>query len=167
MKLFKLIFLSSIGAFTFIHASSQNILINVLTQNSGMTGKGETVFLEVTVCNTDATDSVPVYKLRPQMSFPSAIARIPNKGHVLPNGWTITSNDGSTIRLSNGTDIIPAHACRTILIAMQGNTVGGPSTISGNLLFSNGVAPGSVPGGATKNDNPADNSSTSTIKITR
>jgi hypothetical protein len=121
--------------------------------------------LEVTVCNTDATDSVPVYKLRPQISIPKDIAVIPGTGHSLPAGWTITSNDGVTIRLSNGTDRIPAHTCRTILIAVEGKTAGGPSTISGNLLFSSGESPGASPGGPTKGDNPADNSSTTTCTI--
>jgi hypothetical protein len=155
------------GAFATKNVSAQNTLINVLTRNSGTVSKGETVFVEVTICNTDALDSIPAYKLKPQISVPASIAGIPPKGHELPDGWTITSNDGATIRLSNGTDKIPAHGCRTILIAVKGNTIGGPSTISGNLSFSNGVAPGSAPGAATVNDNPADNSSTSTCTVTR
>lgn len=167
MRLLKFVVLALAGSMVYISAQSQNVMLNVLTQNSGTVSRGQSTFIEVTVCNTDATDSVAVYKLRPQISVPADILSIPAKGHVLPDGWTVTSNNGSTIRLSNGTDAIPAHGCRTILIAVKGENTGGPSTVSGNLLFSNGSAPGSVPGGATSNDNPADNSSTSTCRITR
>ena len=167
MKLSLLTAFVSICVFTCINAASQNVLMNILTQNSGTVSKGGTVFLEITICNTDPTDSVPIYKLRPQISIPKTIASIPETGHTLPEGWIITSNDGSTIRLSNGVDRIPAHVCRTILIAIKGNVVGGPSTISGNLLFANGESPGSLAGSATKGDNPADNASTSTCTITK
>ena len=146
---------------------SQNVLMNILTQQSGVVKKGQTVLVEISICNTDAIDSVLAFKLKPQISFPSSISTISKTGHTLPPGWTIISNDGSTIKLSNGQDIIPAHACRTILISMEGTSTGGPSTISGSLLFSNGVAPGSSPGGPTKNDNAADNNSTSTCKVIR
>jgi hypothetical protein len=166
MKFSKLIFLIFLVAFTFINAASQNALINVLTQNSGVTKKGKIVFLEITVNNTDPGSSIVAYKLRPQISVPSAIASIQTTGHVLPDGWTITSNNGSTLFLSNGSDIIAPNTARTILIAIQGNKIGGPSTISGQLSFSNGAAPGSAPG-SLPGDNPADNSSTSTIKVIR
>jgi len=165
MKIRKSILLVIVGSFFSLHSFSQNVLINILTQNSGIISKGGKGFLEITICNTDPIDSVPVYKLRPQISFPSSIARIPESGHILPAGWAVISNDGSTVRLSNGTDMIPANVCRTILIAIEGKETGGPSTISGSLLFSNGVAPGSFPGAATRNDNPADNNSTSTCKV--
>lgn len=167
MKLSGFVLLTFAGVFTFFSAASQNILMNILTQNSGIVSKGKTVFLEITVCNTDPSDSVPVYKLKPQISVPSAIANISAAGHLLPAGWIITSNDRSTIRLSNGTDRIPGRACRTILIAIEGKAVGGPSTISGTLMFSNGEAPGSASGGPTHGDNPADNSSTSTCEVRR
>lgn len=167
MKAIKLTLLLFAGSFISVCANSQNTMINILTQNSGVVNKGATVFVEVSICNTDAIDSVAAYKLRPQISIPVSIASIPTSGHVLPAGWTIISNENGTIRLSNGTDIIPTHTCRTILIAIKGEGVGGPSTISGNLLFSNGNAPGSTPGAATTRDNPADNSSTSTCKTIR
>ena len=167
MRSRKLILLALVIASASMSASSQNILMNILTRNSGIVSKGKIVFLEVTVCNTDETDSVPVYKLKPQISIPDGIAHIPPTGHTLPDGWTIISNNGSTIRLSNGTDRIPAHGCRTILIAMEGKAIGGPSTVSANLLFSNGESPGAISGGPTRGDNPADNSSTSTCTIIR
>jgi hypothetical protein len=167
MKLFRILFQVLTSAIAFKPVAAQNVLLNILTHNSGLATNGGTVNLEVTVCNTDATDSVPVYKLKPQISVPAAIASISTTGHTLPNGWTIVNNDGSTIRISNGTDMIPPHECRTILISVKGKVAGGPSTISGNLQFSSGIAPGSAPGGATRGDNPADNTSTSTIKVLR
>jgi len=139
--------------------------MNILTHNSGVVKKRESVFIEVTICNTDASDSVPMYKLKPQISVPVEIVRIADSGHKLPAGWTIISNDGATIRFSNGTDIIPLAQCRTVFIAVTGKNPGGPLTVSGNLSFSNGLAPGSMPGGPTIRDNPADNNSTSTCKV--
>jgi hypothetical protein len=165
MKAFKLLLI--LAVLSAKHASAQDVLLNILSQNSGAVSKNQTVFLEVTVCNTSSAITVPAYKLRPQISFPSALISISDSGHVLPPGWTITSNTGSVVFLSNGTDQLPTNGCRTILIAMQGKSIGGPSTISGNLTFSNGIAPGSTPGPATPGDNPADNASTSTIKVIR
>jgi hypothetical protein len=148
-----------------VFCTAQNVSINILTQNSGQVAIGSTVALEVTICNTDAAISVPNYKLRPRISVPAAIASIPASGHTLPAGWTITANTGSQITLSNATDQIAAGECRTILILMQGNNIGGPSTVNSNLLFSNGVAPGTATGTATPGDASSDNTSTSTIQV--
>jgi hypothetical protein len=164
MKLFKL-FLLLAAAFISESAASQNVLINILTQNSGIVKKGETIFLEVTINNTDAAAYIDVYRIRPKISVPSAIVSIAAKGHVLPTGWMITENNGSIISLSNGKDMIAAGDARTILIALTGNKPGGPSTISGQLLFSDGTAPGTTPG-TLKGDLPGDNSSTTTCKVT-
>lgn len=167
MKIFKFIFLVIAGSCIAKNAASQDVLMNILTQNSGIININGTVFLEITVCNKSSTTAIPVYKLRPQISFPSEIVNIPDTGHVLPPGWTITFNKAAVIRLSNGTDEIPLHGCRTILIAIMGKTAGGPSTISGTLTFSNGIEPGTAAGAATPGDNPADNTSTTTIKVSR
>jgi hypothetical protein len=165
MNLFKLSTLLIAAALLFTNTRAQNVSINILTQNSGQVSAGATVALEVTVCNTDGALSVANYKLRPRISVPSALVSIPATGHTLPQGWTITANTGSQITLSNATDQVPAGACRTILILMQGNTIGGPSTVNGNLLFSNGVAPGTTTGTATPGDASADNTSTSTVEV--
>jgi hypothetical protein len=167
MKFIKLFFLIFVGISTSKSVVCQNVLLNILTQNSGTVTKNGTTFLEVTVCNTSASISVPAYKLKPQLSFPSELVSIQKKGHVLPTGWSILNNinDSSVIRLTNGTDQIPANECRTILIAIKGKSIGGPSTITGTLTFSNGIEPGSAAGGALKGDNPADNSSTTSIKV--
>ena len=166
MKLFILFMIVLLSVSFSNSITAQDVMLNILTQNSGKVNKNEQVFLEITVCNTNATVSVPAYKLKPQISFPSTIVSIPDSGHVLPAGWAITFNDAAVIKLSNGTDLIPAGQCRTILILMKGKAAGGPSTISGNLNFSNGIAPGTLNGNATAGDNPADNSSTTTIQVT-
>ena len=166
MKLFKLILLGLTVSFSVMSATSQNALINVLTQNSGIVNKGKTVFLEVTVNNTDAYLFIGIYKIKVQISVPPAIASIATKDHILPTGWKIISNDGSVITLSNGKDIIAENDARTLLIAINGTKIGGPLTILGQLSFSNGEEPGTAPG-TLKGDNPADNSSTSTCKVIR
>lgn len=166
MKLSTLFILFLAGILSLPRAYSQaNASINILTQNSGLVSLGGTVFLEVTLNNTGPTSSIGLYKVKTQISVPSAIASIPTTGHQLPPGWTITSNIGTAINLSNGTDIIPVNESRTILIAMHGDAVGGPSTVSGQLSFSNGNPPGTGPG-TLPGDNTADNFSASTIEVT-
>ena len=164
MKLFKMVILLVTGFLCFAGARAQNVSINILTQNAGQVSVGGAVALEVTICNTDASLSVPNYKLRPRISVP-AIVTIPASGHTLPSGWAITANTGAQITLSNGTDQVGPGECRTILIMMQGVTVGGPSTVNSNLLFSNGIAPGTGTGTATAGDSPSDNTSTSTVQV--
>ncbi|CAN5871931.1 hypothetical protein BH11BAC4_BH11BAC4_04610 [soil metagenome] len=166
MKIFRLLLIVMSVVCVSKNATAQDVMLNILTQNSGRVNINEQVFLEITVCNTNATVTVPVYKLKPQISFPSAIVSIPHSGHVLPAGWALTFNEGAVIKLSNGTDQVPPGQCRTILILMKGKASGGPSTISANLNFSNGVAPGTLSGSATPGDNPADNASTTTIQVT-
>ncbi len=169
MKIIKSLLLCFAVVFSILGAAAQNCSINLLTLNSGIVNQNGTVFLQVDIGNTDASLSVPSYKLRPQISVPS-IVTIPISGHQLPSGWAITTTvgtttTGNTIRLTNGTDNIPPQTTRTILIALQGVTIGGPSTISGNLFFSNGVAPGSASGPALTGDLTADNTSTSTVEV--
>ncbi|MFT3981991.1 MAG: hypothetical protein QM687_16105 [Ferruginibacter sp.] len=147
------------------HLIAQNVMINVLTQNSGIVKKNEIIFFEVTISNTSATTSVPAYKLKPQISFPGNIVIVPTSGHKLPSGWTILSNNNGVVVLSNGTDIIPENQSRTILISVKGTNAGGPSSIVANLGFSNGTAPGNAAGSTTAGDNIADNASSSTIKV--
>ncbi|MEI7735422.1 MAG: hypothetical protein WCI49_08140 [Ferruginibacter sp.] len=164
MKIFKLILVVLVSSFAFKIGYSQNALINILTQNTGVVKIGQTVLLEVTINNTDPTSYIGVYKIKASISIPSDVITISSYGHVLPTGWTILSNNGSVIQLSNGKDMLAANDARTILIALQAKKIGGPSTISGQLSFSNGIAPGTAPG-ALNGDFPADNSSTSTCKV--
>lgn len=161
----KTIILLLITIFTCTGITAQNLSLNILVRNSGKVNKNGTVMLEVTVCNTDATVAAPAFKLRPQISIPASIVTIAATEHVLPAGWSITANKGAQLWLSNGTDTIAAGDCRTILIAMKGIAAGGPSTVSGNLLFANGMAPGNTTGGQLPGDSPGDNSSTSTVEV--
>ncbi len=165
MKRTFLILLFLEGVLTIMSSAAQNVSINVLTQNAGLVSYNGTVFVEITIANTSSTTAAPSYKLRPQLSVPISIANISATGHTLPTGWSIISNATGVIRVSNGTDQIPPNTARTLLIAIQGNTIGGPQTVSGNLLFSNGVAPGSASGPATGGDLTADNSSSSTVQV--
>ncbi|MEO6328309.1 MAG: T9SS type A sorting domain-containing protein [Ginsengibacter sp.] len=165
MKLPSLIVLFLASAFAISSAAGQaNASISVLTQNSGFVSMGGTVFLQVNVGNTGPTSTIGIYIIKVEISVPS-IVTIPASGHVLPSGWTILDNDGSLMTLSNGTDIIPVNGDRQILIAMQGNTIGGPSTIAGGLSFADGVAPGDGFGSLDGN-NTADDNSTSTVQVT-
>lgn len=164
MKLLKQIIFLLAGIIVYTDAASQNTLINILTRNSGIVRKGEVVFLEVTINNTDPVTHVGVYKIKAQISVPETIVSIADSGHVLPSGWTILSNNGSSITLSNGKDMIASNDARTLLIAVRGHKIGGPSTVAGQLSFSNGFTPGNAPG-TLNGDLPADNYSTSTCKV--
>lgn len=145
---------------------AQNTSINVLTLNSGVVKKGELVFFEVTVNNTDPEVLTGVYKLKVQVSIAdSNTIVIKTDGHNLPTGWQIIENTGTIITLSNGKDIIAPNDARKLLIALEGKKIGGPIMIVGHLHFSNGLAPGSEPG-VLSGDNPADNFSTSTCIVT-
>lgn len=146
------------------HSFSQNVMINVLSQNSGKVKRGELTYFEVTIYNTSTVSNLAAYKIRPQISFPSLV-HIPPSGHSLPEGWAIFINGNGTVTLSNGTDVIPPQSDRKILIAMKGVKTGGPASIPGNLFFSNGSAPGTTSGIAPKDDNTADNTSNSSITV--
>ncbi len=165
MRIHKHFFLVFFVLLLSFKGTSQNIMINVLSKNSGEVKIGETTFFEVTIYNTSSTKSLPVFKIKPQISFPFNLVTIPADGHVLPKGWAITSIKKGVVTLTNGTDIIPENGSRAILIAMKGISIGGPTSIIGNLFFANGISPGTLSGAATKEDNTADNSSTSTIRV--
>lgn len=147
------------------HAASQNVSVNVITQNAGLVKQGESVFFDVTVNNTDPAALVGVYKLKVQVSIAdSSPIIIKTTGHTLPTGWQITDNTGTVITLSNGKDIIAPNDARTLLIALEGKKAGGPVNISGQLSFSDGIYPGTAPG-SMAGDNPSDNFSTSTCTV--
>jgi hypothetical protein len=166
MKFAKIIQLFTVMSLCFLHASSQNALINILTHKVGIVKKGEVVFVEVSINNTDPVNFIGIYKIQAKLTVPFEIVSIDTTGHVLPTGWKVTSNDGISITLTNGKDMIAATDSRTLLIAIRGNKIGGPSTIIGQLSFSNGISPGTAPGNLP-GDNPGDNSSTSTCKVER
>ena len=147
------------------NALSQNVSVNVITQNAGLVKKGAFVFFDVTINNTDPVAMAGVYKLKVQVSIAdSSAVIIKSTGHSLPTGRQIINNTGTVITLSNGKDIIAPNDARTLLIALEGKNAGGPANVSGQLSFSDGVAPGTAPG-SMAGDNPADNFSTSTCTV--
>lgn len=85
MKILKLIALLIVCFFFNNKVISQNILLNILTHDAGIVHKNGIVFLEISICNTDASDSVAMFKLKPQISVPEAIAIIKPTGHTLPD----------------------------------------------------------------------------------
>jgi hypothetical protein len=143
-----------------------NASLNIQTANAGLVSVGGTIDLEVTVTNTGSTNSIGVNKVRPQLSIPLAIATaLPNAQQTgLPAGWIITANTGGVITICNGSDVIPPGASRLAIIKVQGTTIGGPSTISGQLQFGpgSGVCTGL---GSLSGDNPADNTSQTSITV--
>ena len=145
----------------------QNVSINILTHDAGIVPLNGLLVLEVTINNTSSTDTVASFKLRPQISFPSSLVSLADDGHLLPGGWKLLSAKGGVIRLSNGTDRIAPFDARTLLIKLKGKAVGGPSTISANMMFSNGIAPGFSSGIATDGDLTADNTSTTTCTVVK
>jgi hypothetical protein len=163
---YKLIFLFMISTFIYKSAESQNALINILTQNTGIVKKGKTLFLEVYVNNTDPANHIGIYKIRVQVSVPSAFVTIAQTGHVLPTGWKIMKNDGSVMMLSNGKDMIAPTDGRVILIALKGEKVGGPNIITGQLSVADGIEPGMTPG-VLQGDLTADNYSTTSCQVVK
>ncbi len=164
MKLSKIFVLFMAGLFAVACTSAQNAMINILSKNSGLVKKGGTLFLEVTINNTDPAAHIAAYKLRPQISVPAGLVNIAETGHVLPTGWTIIRNTGTVIVLSNAKDLIGSTDARTILIALKGIKVGGPAIINGQLFFADGNAPGSE-SGILSGDNPTDNNSSTSIQV--
>lgn len=144
----------------------QNASINVITQNAGVVKKGNSIFFEVAVNNTDLINIIGVYKLKAQVSIADSAVQIEETGHILPTGWQVISGNKNTITISNGKDLIAPNDVRTILVAISGKAnTHKPVMLSGQLSFSNGVTPGTAPG-SLDGDNPADNFSTSSCMVT-
>lgn len=149
------------------NVNSQNVSINVVTQSAGIVKKGKLIFFEVVISNTSPIKIVTSYRLRPQITFPNKFVSVQDTGHVLPEGWRVNSISRGVVTLSNGSDVIMQNDSRRILISIKGIESGGPFTISGNLLFSNGTSPGSVTGVSLDEDVLADNISTSTVTVVK
>src|SRR5215510_14620289 len=92
MKSLKLILLILVASLSFGKSFSQNAMNNILTQNSGVVKKGNTVFLEVSITNTDPWVAVGAYKIKAQINVPPSIVILDNKSHVLADGWTILNS---------------------------------------------------------------------------
>jgi SprB repeat/HYR domain len=152
MKLFKIFMLFLVATFAYKGATAQDASINILAGGGGIVTVGGSIFLQVDVTNNDATGIVVANKVRPQISAPTGISSISltASDHTLPAGWTITSNSGSVIRITNTSDPIPAGVTRTAFIKINGGPSTGNGTILANLTFV---------GAAPTGDNTANNSS--------
>jgi hypothetical protein len=166
MKKIKSALLFLMVTLTTLKVSGQpNAFINVLTLNSGQVGLGGTVDIQVEVGNS-GTANIIASKVKTAITVPTALVSVlPNAQQTgLPAGWTILSNTAAgVITLCNGTDVITPGVSRIFVITIQGNTLGGPSTIVGQLTFSGGVNCGSP--GSLAGDSPADNNSTTSIQV--
>jgi SprB repeat len=165
MKIIKLLMLFCIGAF-FVSSTASgqaNAFLNILTQNSGQVNLNGVVNIQVEVGNS-GPNNILASKVKTTITVPIALVSVlPNAQQVLPAGWSIISNTGSAITLCNGTDVIPSGALRTVLIKIQGNALGGPQTILGQLSFSGGTNCGSP--GSLSGNNTADDGSSSSIQV--
>jgi hypothetical protein len=159
MKLIKMLMLFLVaGLFMVSNASGQaNAAINVLTLNSGLVNLGGTVYVQVAVGNTGPVSTINGGKLRAVITAPAISSVLANAQQTgLPPGWTITANTGTAITVCNSTDPIAPNVTRIILIKLQGNTIGGPSTVLGTINFPTGICTG--PNGSLPGDNSVDNS---------
>ncbi len=162
MKLIKLfaVFITSLVMISDA-AAQADPYINILSGNGGQVNLGGNTFIEVTVGNAGPVDDIPAGKIIAQISVPGALVSIPTTGHILPSGWTIVSNSGTSIQICNSGDLIPLFEERTILINVRGDNIGGPSTIIGQLSFvTNCSTPSSING-----DDNSNNSSTTSIQV--
>ncbi|MBL7753421.1 MAG: T9SS type A sorting domain-containing protein [Chitinophagaceae bacterium] len=166
MRILKQLLLAfSIICFTDFYSLGQaNPFINVLPSNSGVVPTGGIIDIIVTIGNTGPVSTVPQAKLRPIIQVPPSVTFLPNAQQTgLPVGWTILSNTGSQLRVCNSTDPIPVNTSRTITLKVQGVTVTGPQTFSGNINFGNGTTCAAGP--TVAGDVITDNSATSTIEV--
>ncbi len=167
MKQIKLLALLLTNSFIFSNAIAQfNASLSV---TGGTVAIGSTGDIEVRVSNTNPTNTIVANKIRTQISFPAAIA-MPSATALqsgLPAGWVVTTNTAAgVITFCNGTDAIPPSTTRIILVKYNGNVLGGPSTVSGQLSFGNGSTANCGGIGTLAGDAGADNSSSSSITVT-
>lgn len=118
---------------------AQDVQINIaMTPASVAMGESGTILVQI--CNNDFLLTCPANKLRPLISIPSGISVIPTTPTTAagigsnPDNWSLMTNDGSSIRLTNTQTILPGD-CSTYYINITGTAVGGPSTITGTIAF--------------------------------
>ncbi len=166
MKIIKILMLFCIGAF-FIASNAigqANPTIAVLPANSGVVAVGAPLDLQITIGNT-GTANIVAFKLRPIITVPAIVTFLPDAQQTgLPAGWSIVSNTGAQLRICNGSDVIPGSGNRTIILKVQGVTIGGPTTFSGQLNF--GGASCAASGAAPSGNVTADDNATSTLTVT-
>ncbi len=167
---YKSIFIFLIFAFATTKVLAQaNPTISVIglgttnPNNAGEVPLGSTLDLQVVVGNT-GTANIVAFKLRPVVTLPAIVTFLPDAQQTgLPAGWSIVSNNGAQLRICNGTDVIAGNDSRTIILKVQGVSIGGPSTFSGQLNF--GGASCALTGPAPSGNVTADDNATSTVTV--
>ena len=165
MKVFKIVLCTlATTIFTSTVFAQANPFINVLPSNSGVVSVGATIDIIVTIGNTGPVSTIAQAKLRPIIQVPASVVFLGNAQQTgLPTGWTILSNTGTQLRRCNSTDPIPVSTSRTIILKVQGVTITGPQTFSGNINFGNGTT--CAAGTSVAGDLTTDNSATSTVEV--
>lgn len=154
-----------------VSAISQDISINILQQPASMFPNSPGT-IQVDICNNDPGNVLlPAYKIRPLISVPSSLITIVGgAGAVtgLPAGWSICSNDGTNIRLSNGSNatLAPGNCVTFFINVTSGGTEGGPLTITGTLAFAGGTSGTACTNGAqTVGNLTANDNSTTSVTV--
>ncbi|MFN0081891.1 MAG: beta strand repeat-containing protein [Ferruginibacter sp.] len=173
MKILKLLLLLFVTSFVFKNASAQltqlatNANINILTANAGVVNLGGVLQLSVSIRNT-GSNPIQAQRVRAIISVPDAfgIPLASGSQTLLATNWSILANgdEPGVIVICNNTDVIPANTTRTSIIRISANGLGGPTTISGDLAFGDGLDC-STDLGFLNGDNAADNGSTTTMTV--
>lgn len=133
---------------------AQDVSVNILNQPAYVPQLATTGRVTVDVCNNDGgATAATAGKVRVTVVFPSAI--VGTIVGVTTTGWTIESNTGGTIVLTNSASIL-AGACSQISLGYTATTLGGPSAVTGTLSF---------PMGALVGDLSTNNTSTTSISV--
>ncbi len=165
-------FLLGIISLVCIQAKSQNVSINLLTQNNGIVNVGSTVYLELTFSNTSNTSTVGNYRLKPLITLPTSVTVRATGPHVFPSGWGFLNGlsgqvgalPNNLVRLTNGTGTIGPNSAVTVLLAVEGLTISPSTPVQGTLAFSNGSAPGTG-NGTLSGNNTNDDNATAVIEV--
>lgn len=145
-----------------VQLRAQDVQITVVMQPASVAVGGMGT-IQVQICNNSFTQTVAANKLRPLVSIPSGISVIPTTPTIEagvgsnPDNWTLMTNTGSALRMTNSQAIDPG-TCSTYNINIQGTTEGGPSTITGTIAFNGAQTTGNI----LSNDN-----NTTSITVTK
>lgn len=136
-----------LACFATLNSFAQDASINILSVPAYVPQLATTGRVNVEVCNNDGgTTAITAGKVAVTITFPTAIA-----GSVIgvtTTGWTITSNAGGIIVLTN-TASISAGACSSISLGYTATTLGGPTAVTGALTFPLGTLVGDLTGNNT------------------
>lgn len=142
---------------------SQDVGINVLSVPSNITTNQSGKILVTISNNNGGTVAIPSYKIRPLISVPGVtITGVSD----LPAGWSICSNDGNNIRLSNGTNNLAAGEQIEFNIDILASNTTGNFSITSTMSFGGGnIATACNNGAQTPTNNTANDNSTSAVTV--